>query len=243
MTSYKTKAIIINRLNLGESDRILTLFSPEFGKIRAICKGSRRTKSKFGGHTELFSCADFVVSKGKSLDIITDAVLSKNYLNTDPDIDKVQTAYFFAEVLNKLLPDETPNKEVYNLYQYCLEKINTFDSKFIQLLFVAKLLKDLGIYPELSTCVVCSEKPDRAEIFFSQGAGGITDRKCSTHFEDSVETNESVVKLWRFLADSSFERIEKLSADKAIVCAASDLAVQYICRTTMIDAKSLRVLS
>lgn len=243
MASYKTQAIIINRLNLGESDRILTLFSPERGKVRAICKGSRKTKSKYGGHIELFSLTDFVVSEGKNLDIVSDANLVKNYLATSPDMDKIKTIYYFAEVVNKLLPDDTANHGIYKLFLYCLSNIQKYDYRLLQLIFIAKLLKILGIYPELNNCVKCEGKPDIDEIFFSKGAGGIIDKACSIHFEDSIQTEPAVVKLWRFVADSTLVDIERLKLDEDLISKTSSLANDYIHCVTMIDYKSLRVLS
>lgn len=243
MATYKTQAIIINRLNLGESDRILTLFSPEQGKIRAICKGSRKTKSKYGGHTELFSLVDFVITTGKNLDIVTDASLCQNFLNDKPDMEKIKTAYYFAEIIGKLIPDSIPNKEIFDILYYCLNKINLIDEKILQLVFVAKLLKILGIYPELGSCVRCETKPDKSEVYFSKGAGGILDRACSVHFEDSVQTDENTIKLWRYVVNSKLDDIEKLSVDRQTIVSANVLAISYIHCVTLIDYKSLRVLS
>jgi len=243
MASYKTRAIIINRLNLGESDRILTLFSPEYGKSKAICKGSRKTKSKFGGHTELFSLVDLVLSTGKSLDIVNDAELVENYFANNPDMAKIKTAYYFAEIINKLLPDHAKNEEVYNLLIYCLEKLDSTDEKRIQLIFVARLLKSLGIYPELTTCVKCEQKPTSDELFFSKSGGGITHQSCSKYFEDATEVDENTIKLWRFIADTPLENLEKLKTSDENIQITSELANSYIHCVTMIDYRSLRVLS
>jgi len=243
MASYKTKAIVINRLNLGESDRILTLFSPEYGKIRSVCKGGRRTKSKFGGHTELFSYCDFVISEGKNLDILSDSCLITNFLADKPDMEKIKTAYYFAEVINRLLPDKTPNREVFDLYLFCLENIYQIPEKLLQLIFVAKLLKILGIYPELSVCVKCEHKPNKDDLYFSKMAGGIIDQTCSLHFEDAIRTDENTIKLWRYLADSPASAGANISTSETTIAAANLLAIEYIHCVTQIDYKSLRVLS
>jgi len=243
MASYKTEAIIINRLNLGESDRILTLFSPNYGKIRAVAKGSRKTKSKFGGHVELFTLGDFVITSGKNLDIINDANLNINFLAADPDMEKIKTVYYFAEILNKLLPDESANPEIYGLFLYCLSQINNIDIKLLQLIFIARLLKNLGIYPELSDCVKCEVKPDKQNIYFSKSAGGIVDEECSIHFEDTVRTDEDTIKLWRYVAEITLAGVNKLIVKPQTIQSANTLAIEYIHCVTMIDYKSLRVLS
>jgi DNA repair protein RecO (recombination protein O) len=243
MASYKTRAVIINRLNLGESDRILTLFSLEYGKIKAICKGARRTKSKFSGHTELFSLSDFVISKGKSLDIINDISLEKNFFSDKPVMEKVKTIYYFSEILNNLLPDETPSREIFELTIYSLDNIDMIDEHLILLIFVARLLKILGIYPNLSSCVKCGEKPNPNVIYFSNNAGGILDDKCSVYFEDSYLTEENVVKLWRYVASCFLNKSINIKASAETVKLSAGLATSYIRCVTMIDYKSLRVLS
>jgi DNA repair protein RecO (recombination protein O) len=243
MASYKTKAIILSRLNLGESDRILTLFSPAKGKIRAIAKGSRKTKSKFSGHTELFTLCDFIISTGKNLDIITDSELISNFLAAKPDMENVKTAYFMAEVINKLLPDEQPNEDIYNLFLWCLESLNSDRINLIRLIFVARILKILGIYPELSKCVKCEIKPDPETLYFSKEAGGITDKGCSLHFPDAIKVNSDMIKLWRYLADSNFSELQKIKPSAILVSTVSDLALEYLKCVTLIDYRSIRVLS
>jgi len=243
MASYKTAAIIIARLNLGESDRILTLFSPSKGKTRAIAKGSRKTKSKFSGHTELFTLCDLIISTGKSLDIITDSELTTNFLVSKPDLESVKTAYFMAEAINKLLPDDQPNIDIYNLFLWCLKHLDSDKTNLVRLIFVTRILKILGIYPELSKCVKCETRPDPETIYFSKEAGGIIDKGCSLHFADATRTNQDVIKLWRFLADSNFSELNKIRPSAALVNTASELALEYMRCVTMIDYRSIRVLS
>ena len=243
MASYKTEAIIINRLNLGESDRILTLFTPTKGKIRAIAKGSRRTKSKFSGHTELFTLCDFIITTGKSLDIVTDSDLISNFLALNPDMESVKTAYFMAEVISRLLPDEQPNEEVYHLFLWCLKNLGTSETNLIRLIFVSRILKIFGIYPELSKCIKCEEKPDEEVVYFSKSAGGIVDKGCSLHFEDAIRTDKDVIKLWRYLADCEYRDLLKVRPDPQLSQTTSELALEYLKCMTMIDYRSIRVLS
>jgi len=243
MASYKTEAIIINRLNLGESDRILTLFSPNLGKIRAICKGSRRTKSKFGGHTELFSLGDFVINTGKSLDTVNDVTLKQNYFAENPDIEKVKSAYYFAEIINRLLPDHAEHHDIYELLIFCLSAMEEAAVPLVQLVFVARLLMSLGIYPELTNCIKCEEKPDKDKLYFSKIGGGLVDKHCSLHFEDATRVDENTIKLWRYIATAPIAATLKLQVPTETIRSANALATNYIHCVTQIDYKSLRVLS
>ena len=243
MASYKTEAIIIGRLNLGESDRILTLFSLEHGKIRAVCKGARKPKSKFGGHIELFNIADFIITSGKSLDIVSDVSMKNNCFSENPDIEKVKTAYYFGEIINKLLPDNAKNEDIYRDLHYCLLEMYHLDTPLLQLIFVARVLKSLGIYPELSTCIKCDGKPGDNNIFFTRSGGGIVGESCYTHFDDAIRVDKNTIKLWRFVAEQPLTDLHRVKASRETIQNASELANSYIHCVTQIDYRSLRVLS
>src|SRR5881628_1264153 len=68
---YKSEAVIIKRSNLGEADKILTIFTPNFGKLRVVAKGVRKVTSRLAGHVELFTRSQMLLAKGRNLDIVT----------------------------------------------------------------------------------------------------------------------------------------------------------------------------
>ncbi|MFQ5886561.1 MAG: DNA repair protein RecO, partial [Anaerolineae bacterium] len=70
---YRAEAIVLRRMNLGEADRLLTLYTPEWGKIRVVAKGVRKPTSRKAGHLELFTHSRLLIAKGRSLDIVTQA--------------------------------------------------------------------------------------------------------------------------------------------------------------------------
>src|SRR5258706_6458598 len=70
---YTTEAIVLRRTDFGEADRILTLFTPSYGKVRAIAKGARRTTSRLAGHLEPFTRTQLLLATGRELDIVAQA--------------------------------------------------------------------------------------------------------------------------------------------------------------------------
>ena len=68
---YRTEAIVLRRSELGEADRVLTIYTPQWGKLRTIAKGVRRPASKLRGHLELFTRAKLLLARGRNLDVIT----------------------------------------------------------------------------------------------------------------------------------------------------------------------------
>ena len=97
--TYKTEAIIIKRINLGEADRIVTAFSSEFGNIRFVAKGVRRIKSKLAGSVEPFYKSNLLVATGRNLDILSSAEIVKTYLSLKPALLEIKTANLFGEII------------------------------------------------------------------------------------------------------------------------------------------------
>lgn len=86
--TYKTEGIILKRINLGEADKIITLYSRHYGKIRCIAKGIRNITSRKGGNLELFNRVAIFLAKGKNLDIITEVQLLDSFSGFRQDLKK-----------------------------------------------------------------------------------------------------------------------------------------------------------
>lgn len=102
MQQFRTEAIILRRTNYGEADRILSILTPEQGKVSAIAKGVRRPKSKLAGGLELFSVCDVTILQGKSdMGVITSARIKDYYGDILHDYDRMQVAYEVIKQINK----------------------------------------------------------------------------------------------------------------------------------------------
>ncbi len=142
--TIKTEGIILKRINYGEADRILTIYTKHYGKIKALAKGVRKITSRRGGNVELFNQATLFFHKGKNLDLLTEAQVTNAFKSWRKDLKKVATAYYFAELVDKLTPEEQPNQAVFNLLSRYLEKIGTASLPELTRSFEEALLKELG---------------------------------------------------------------------------------------------------
>jgi DNA repair protein RecO (recombination protein O) len=113
--TYRTEAIILKRLNLGEADRLLTVFSKHYGKLRLMAKGVRRLSSRKKGHLELFSQSRLFIAKAKNLDLITEAETVHNFPQLRKNLSHVQTAYLFCELIDQLTAEGQEHQAVYQL--------------------------------------------------------------------------------------------------------------------------------
>lgn len=110
---YKVEAIILKRKNIGETDRILTLLTKQFGKLKVIAKGIRKTSSKRSPHLELFTHVDLVLHKGKTWDSVTEVNGMETFQGLRTHLSRITIAYYLCELVDRLLPDRQEHMEVF----------------------------------------------------------------------------------------------------------------------------------
>jgi len=142
--SFKTEGIILKRMNYGEADRILTIYTSHHGKIRAMAKGVRKLQSRKAGSLELFNHSVLFLIKGKNLDLITEAQAINLFKSWRKNLIKVGIAYYLCELVDKLTPDNQPHEAVFELLKETLKKIGLKENKILVREFEEKLLNELG---------------------------------------------------------------------------------------------------
>lgn len=192
MPSYKAKAIILKSYKLGESDKIVKMYSRDGDIINAVAKSARKIRSKFGGRLELFNLVDLELSTGRNLDIINQVEIIKSFKNIASDFYK----FVFCEIISKIIlktqvsgGDSSPL--LFKLIYACFNEINNLDPEDVVSLkktmcfFGIKFLRITGYVPLLENCSKCNQKLKNLysfhenKIYFSVRYGGILCRKCA----------------------------------------------------------------
>lgn len=153
MKQLLTKGIILSRTDYGEADRILTLLTPNYGKLRLLAKGVRRVKSKLAGGIELFSISQITFIKGRGeIGTLVSTRLDKHYGNIVADLDRTMCGYDLIKILNKATEDE-PEPEYFDLLQQAFGGLNDagVPLPLTRLWFSAQLLRLSGHAPNLQT--------------------------------------------------------------------------------------------
>lgn len=153
MKQLLTKGIVLHRTDYGEADRIITLLTPNHGKLRLMARGVRKPKSRLAGGIELFSTADITYMKGRGeIGTLISARLIKYYSNIVKDIDRVQTGYDLVKMLNKATEDQ-PEEEYFTLLEHTFHSLNDPDIGLglIRAWFQSQLLRQAGHSPNLTT--------------------------------------------------------------------------------------------
>jgi DNA repair protein RecO (recombination protein O) len=142
--SYSVEGIIIKRVNIGEADKIITLFTRQKGKICCLAKGIRRIHSKRAGALELFNIVKAQINIGKSLDYIVE-VEQKSCFPATKEFKKILGAYQVIELVDRLTAQNQENSDVYKLLEFALQKICRQEFMEADLLtFKKNLLVNLG---------------------------------------------------------------------------------------------------
>lgn len=168
MNQIVTTGIILGRTDYGEADRILTLLTPDQGKLRLMAKGVRRVKSKLAGGIELFSISTITFVKGRGeIGTLVSTRLIEHYKYIIQDLDRTMLGYDLIKQLNKITEDE-PGQEYFELLQQTFEALNDLavPPPVIRFWFSTQLLRLGGHAPNLRTDVSGHKlQPDKTYHF------------------------------------------------------------------------------
>lgn len=149
MKSFTVEGIIIKRSNRGETDKLITLYTPTHGKFSAIAKGIRKITSRRAGSLELFNHVRASVVVAKDLEIITEVKLLESYSTWKQFLGRTIIAYQMVEVIDKLCPEKEPHPEVFSLLRDSFLKISLLKSDWESesKSWVVRLVQLLGYLP------------------------------------------------------------------------------------------------
>jgi len=147
--SLSSLGLVLAKVDYGEADRIFFILTQDYGKLPFIAKGVRRTKSRKRGSLELFNLVRFEALRGKNLDLIIEAEVVRSFDKIRKNLKKMALAYYFSEVLLKILAEGEENRKVFDLalsYFEDLEKRR--DLSVLRQEFLFELLSTLGFWPK-----------------------------------------------------------------------------------------------
>src|SRR5712692_5339863 len=171
MPVYKAEAIVLRRTNLGEADRVVTLFCRDQGKVAAAAKGARKLTSRFAGRLELFSHVRVLLGVGRTLDVVSQVEVLNAFAPLRTDLDRLGFAAFAVELTDRATADRQPAPEIFASLQSALELMQAGDPQLVGLWFAARVLVHAGYAPVTDRCQVCG-RPVRGAAPFSHALGG-----------------------------------------------------------------------
>lgn len=210
----KTVGFVIRSLDYRESDRIVTIFSRDFGKFSGIAKGSRKTDSRFGSSLDLLNLDEFVFYESETLKFLSEA----DTLNFFPELKrsyaKVERAFQAAKLLDRATEENHREPELFFLFNAYLGALERAADQLrsIDLSFKLRLLKGVGLGPRLDRCAVCGQALED-EVRFSVERGGLLGQTC--YRGEGVAVEPGVWRSLSQLAELPIDRAERISLGEA----------------------------
>jgi len=180
----RTKAIVIKKMQANEFDQIVTLYSEDFGTMRAMARGVYRPTSVQSMHLELLNSIEFEVIHGRSLPIISSAMMSHQYQGIRSSLPKLAAVQFFTEVLDKIAFENEKDEYLWEFLSTMMVDFDNASPEEVMPLFrkhQAGFLKVLGYAPQIDRCVVCSTDPivgTERMVALSTELGGVMCANC-----------------------------------------------------------------
>ena len=176
---YRDEGVVLRTYKLGESDRIVVILTAEHGKVRAVAKGVRKTRSKFGARLEPMSHVRLLLYRGRELDIVSQADSVESLTPMLSSLDRASQGMAAIEAVDQLALDREPNPRLYKMTVGVLRTIAERPSPLNVPAFYWKLLAAEGLEPQLDRCVRCGESgPDVQLVAFDLNEGGMHCRNC-----------------------------------------------------------------
>jgi DNA repair protein RecO (recombination protein O) len=241
---YRTEAIILSRRDLGEADRILTIFTPGYGKLNVIAKGSRRTRSRSGPNLDVLARTTIDLAKGRTFDVVTSALGIEMHERLRHDLDAFCAAGYLAELVQHFSQEREEQPALYDLLRRSLAVINEgLDTWLVMRHFELGLLSILGYHPELYSCVNCGEHIRPVVNSWSPVLGGIVGPECGGMATSAMALSVNAQKYIRTIDReglASLVRLQPSEAERLEVERALGDYVRYVAER---DFGSLRVMS
>lgn len=225
---YQTEAVVVSLRDFGEADKMVTLFSREYGKITAFAYGARRPRSRLAGAMQLFTHLEVSLAGGKNYDTIKQCEILQPFRFIQEDLNRLAYGMFMAELLSELCPERQPEPGVFDLFIEVLQVLEMRNPRIVSMAFAWQILKISGFLPEFGQCAVCG-KMLVEQGFFHCDSGGCLCSQCNSTYSagDDGKVFELIQRLlnlnWQAPAAFSVKgnvlvRTEKVLMDYLLHC-------------------------
>lgn len=208
--SQRVEAIVLKHADFGEADRLLTLYSREHGKLRALAKGARKPGSRKGGHLEPFSRANLLLGTGRDLQIVQQADAVETNAALSQDLVALGYASYVAELMDRFSTDHDENRTLYRLLRDTLARLTLgADMQLAVRYYEVQLLDHLGFRPQLQECLHCKKKIEPQDQYFSFEQGGALCPDCGPLDPAAHPISLGALKVLRHLQRSNYEEARR----------------------------------
>ncbi len=227
METFKVEGIILQTTDFGDANRVVTLFTEEFGKLDVNAYGCRRAKSPFSGVMQMFNHISAELSRGSKVDTVRDADIVHFYPAITADLERLAYASLFFEIVNRMTLPKFPEKPVFDLLKRFLPFLNDRNPKIAALMGACQFMQFSGIQLNFDHCVHCNKKIE-GDAYISLPDGGAVCQNCVEFSNDATDYPENLRLTFEKMLNFLGREDEKISFKPQQIRAAEDFFLNYI---------------
>jgi DNA repair protein RecO (recombination protein O) len=227
--SYPLRALVLRKTKLGEADLIVTMLAADGRQVRAVAKGARKTKSRFGARVEPFAVADLLLHTGRNLEVIAEAETVASHEALRRDYDRMAAAGVVVDLLDKISVEGQGEPQLFEMSNVTLSVMETAPVESLPLLVAAFLLKALAMHgyrPSLDQCASCADDTCDSTLF-SPRTGNRPCAGCSPQDPVALRMSPDARAVMRALLRSRMADVEALGVDDALRSEVVRLVIAY----------------
>lgn len=238
----KVKGIVIRTTDYGEANKILTIFTEDFGKIGVMARGAKKPKSRYSSVSQLFTYAHFVYQKTSGLGVLNQGESICSFQKIKSDIFLTSHSAYIVELVDRLTDSLEKNSSLFHTLLQTLNYINDgYDYEILTRIFEVKMLKLAGISPELDQCSKCGLTEGLTG--FSIKEAGVLCSRCKQIDSKNIEISIAVTKLLRIFSSIDLNRLGNISVKDATKQQLKQVLDAYYEEYSGIHLKSKRFLN
>ena len=249
MPLLTTNAVVIRSLDYGESDKIVTFFTKDFGKIKGIAKGARRSKKRFQNALDLFSHLRLIFFDREGMGIVR--AEGCDILNSFPkireDLKKIFHGNYLLELVNEMAGEREANREAFDLLLCFLSVLDEMEAKEEGLrVFEIRMLSLFGYQPNMRKCDFCKkgwEDLQAVPVFFSMEKGALVCERCSKGWNRLFPLSLGTARLIERISQMELSKIHRLRFTSQALSESRELLPRFITYQLGKELKSLKALN
>lgn len=244
---YRTGAICLRLLDYGESDKIVTFCTEEFGKVRGIAKGAKRSRRRFANALEPFSRSELLFSRrgSEGLALIEASDVTCHFPLIRADLEKTLIASYFIDLADHFLPEDKKNAPLFGLLNDFLKLLEARPAEEALLrFFEIRLLMLSGYDPALDHCLTCKTPLGNRSLYrFTPAAGGITCDACPPRGPEGIPVSVGTLRTLLLCRELPIDRLNRLLLTEQSAAESRRLLSHFIRHLLGRELKSLQVLN
>ncbi|WP_100406763.1 DNA repair protein RecO [Bacillus solitudinis] len=237
----KVEGIVIRTTDYGESNKIVTIYSKELGKIGVMSRGSKKPKSRLTAVSQLFIHGMFLLQKSQGLGTLSQGEIIDSFREVRNDLFRASYATYVVELTDKLTDDRKPSSAIFNLLSQTLHLLNEgVEPEILLRIYEMKMLSVAGIQPQLDECVHChlTDLP----VAFSIRHAGFLCKRC-VHIDDNARRiSPQTARLLRLFFYIDLNRLGQISLKEETRATLRAIINDYYDEYSGVTLKSRRFL-